>query len=407
MFKYDKNKFGINEESYLKDAIEYDPSGELFNILTRLNSKEEPIFDSFYMRPLILIYNNSGSIDIVKRATTLDSDEKPVYSIGQLFNISNGYKQNIPKKHIDFYSALDENGRPVFGKEEMEFLYQGFRFGYKKEDIMTFLKYDKNGDLVYNEGQLNLIVYGFASKISVDDINIYAQLNESGRPKFTEEEMNVIEYFILRADEKQIQQLKESIEDGLSFDEFKVFCQSHIPADSMRIYRSLYNIGYNKSLVSHIAQTNRMDYDKLKKIKYLLTCAKTMCKLDVDSGSKELFPYDLYINKSTDFKDINSLIEKLSYNIANFYYAAGKINTTSMKMDKTIEECFRNNIEPDAIHFMVTAGYNEEEINHIASLLMDGADFNKIKELREEAFNVLSVEEIDLSFKTENDNREK
>ena len=267
---------------------------------------------------------------------------------------------------------------------------------------MIYARLDKNEKPIYNPDQMDQIRYGFYEELSEDKINVYAQLNEKMVPKFEAFEMKQMKLFIVKADDKQVQQLKDSINEGLSFSQFDIFCKPDIPAEKMRIYRSLYGLGCNKNLIKHIVKHKNLDYDDLKKLKYILICANKLKEFNTQRGEYiPPFPCESVIDTETDLSDINVVYEKFANIILNSYYYTIKITNIDSESIGIIEECLKNNMDPEQIHFLVSSGYSMNEIKCISNILLEGMDFNIIKKMREDASGVLSAETIEVLFKTE------
>jgi hypothetical protein len=278
-FEYDKSKFNPREHEMINEAIKLDKSGQLFSIITKLRDDEEPTYSSGRICSLIEIYKDTKSIERVEKAAKLKDDKTPVYNTIQMLCIFQGYKYHFSYDYIDFYAKLNENNEPIFDHHKMESIFEGFKLGLSKEEVMLYTKLNENNIPVYDHFQMNIIRRGLIHGLSLENINLYAQLDENMVPIYDSGEMNYMEYFIHSADNKQIQQLKDAIKDGLSYKQFKAFIKIDIPAEKMRIYRSLYQLDCGIATVEYIAEKDKITYDKLKQVKYILSCAKKFKEL--------------------------------------------------------------------------------------------------------------------------------
>ena len=398
-FKYDENKYIKAENELIKESIEIDKSGKLFEILTRLKHNGAPSYTYSDMVYLVEIYKETNSIERVERAAQLNSDDTPVYDTAQMFHIVLGYKHHLSYDCIDLYVKLNKNNKPVFNHKRMDSILQGFTSGLSKEDVGLYTKLNKNGAPVYDEDEMDIIRNGLICKLSVENIELYAQLDENMVPVYDSDRMYYIKRFICSANDKQIQQLKDAIADGLSFEQFRAFTKPDIPAEKMRIYRSLYQLDCSIPTVEHIILHEKLTYDELKQVKYILSCAKKFRELLNDEYSDTFTAHNVVYDK---FCKLDELYKDFTSRVCEAF--ASPITHDSIK--NVVMELLKKNMDPEQIHFLISSGYSDKEIRIISESLMNGADFNKLKELHKEAKDVLENEEMSKLLETVLDDEE-
>jgi hypothetical protein len=401
-FLYDHCKFNATEQNFIETSIELDKSGKLFNILTKLKDDGSPAYLQYCMRLFTNIYKETNSVEAIEKIAMLNEHKETVYNWDQMAVIAKGYMKHLAQECIDFYSQLNSKNEPIFAPEEMSAIYQGFRLGLTTKEVMIYAKLNENGKPIYNYLQMNSIRMGLVHGLTADKIKIFAQLDKDKNPIFCSSDMNQIEYFIRNADDKQILQLEESINSGLSFEEFSVFIATEKPAEYLRIYRSLYDLDCDINDVDYIVNhTDELSYDDLKKVKYILTCANNFKKLDKDICENPSFKsYNIVFS---DIDDLDVLYDNFAFKICSLYCDSPFISISNVK---TIKECLEKNIDPEQIHFLVSSGYDDEEMKIIANALIRGIDFNKIKELKENFVDISEIDELLMSFETDRDDGE-
>ena len=403
----DKEKlkhFSIIQHKCLVKAKELDKKGELLNILSRTSYDDSPVYNETYMDLLLSIYIETNSIERVEKAAILNKNYLPVYDIEQIEVILKGHQRHFGYDDIDFYIRLNSKGEPIFSYEEMDSIYQGIRLGLTLKEIEMYAKLNKNGSPIYNCYQMNSIRYGLIHKLTKEKIEIYSQLDKNGDPMFSSIEMNSLEHFIRYANEKQLRVLKDAINDKLSFGDIFAFLDFDTPAENLRIFSSLYKLGCDKDTVEYIAErASNFDYEHLKEIKYMISIVNKVKELD-ETQSKQtdiLTPMGVVYN---NLRDLDKMREELTYALYRCYKPVLDIKLGEVL---AVKECIEKKINTEAINLLITSDYNEFEIKNIANVLLKGYDFNKIKELREEASQVLSAEEIKEFFESEYEELEK
>ena len=395
-FIYDHYKFNIREQELINEALELDGTGEIFKILTRMKDDGTPLYDHYSIFTLMSIYKNTDSVERIRNITKLKPDNTPVYDNIQMHYIFQGYKTGLDFKYIDFYSQLNKNDEPIFSGDQMGAIHESFELGLSMEDVAIFTKLNGEGKPVFDSNQMNVIIRALRHEIGVEYVDILIKLDKNMVPLYSSLEMGAMEQFFFYSNDKQKQQLKDAIADGLSFNQFSVFTASGVPAEKLRIYRSLYKLGCNEETVKYIFKNEKLTYEEFKEVKYVLACAKFF--RDSDPENKEvantLSPYVVIYN---NLNDLNELYESFAYNVCDAYYKQSMTDN----LVESIKECLMYGLDPEQIHFLVLSDYNDTEINNIARLLLEGFDFNKIKELQENASQVLSVDEIIASFESE------
>ena len=385
-FEYDESKFDPMVIDLINDAIKLDSSGELFKILTRTRSDGFQLYSYMAAASLVNVYRYTDSIKEVEKVSLLNSDNKPLYEPLQMHEIAEGYIAGLPIEQIDFCLRLGKDGNPIFNSCKIEAFCLSFKGGLKLEDAEMCVKFDKDGVFAYSAEQIKAIAGGFIHNIPRDCIEIYAQLNENGYPVYEAYEMEVMQIYLRNANPEQIRQFKDSFADGLTLEQAGVFLDFYVPAEKMRIYRSLYKLGCNVKDVNYIVQYRDLAYEDLKKVKYILTCAKIF---------RDQFPEPKHMPDSflpfnivyTKLNNLDELYENFAFNVCDIY---SKSMSPSTDVVDAIKKCLDNHIEPEQVHFLVTSGYSADEIKNISDALIEGADFNKIKEARKISKAVLS-----------------
>ena len=333
------------------------------------------------------------------------------------------------KEILDIMTSVNNEGKPIFDEDLLKQIYSGITQGMGISDIKFFTKLNANMEPIYNTTQMNEIRIGFHSKMTLDEIFLFARLNKNDQPVFSGSQMTIINYFLKNenfpkdamsiclktvddvpvfnsdqmfvinsyirdeANPKEIQQLKGCVNDGLKYEQIEFMIKKKISADSIRIYRSFYDIGCTTEIVNHIGNQG-FNYDELKEIKRIFKYTKELANLN-----SKLTPEGYY----TIIPEDNFSVEDLTDKFAEMFHLAYGFSNPECRFPRKdlIFKCFQKDIEPEKIDFLITSGYTKEEVWHVLDLLLDGADFNKIKELREEAVNILSIDEMPVSFSTE------
>ena len=266
------------------------------------------------------------------------------------------------EKVFNLITALNDDKKPVFSDPHLLYILNAFENGLSSDQIEPYLMLNAENKPFFSSNAMSCIFFGMAKGFSREDIDIYINF-ESGTPKFSFLESHDIVHFIGEANDKQKQQIKECISNNLPFEYFTEFMDAAIPAENMRIYRSLYSLDCRPSDISHLVYLETK-YEDLKEIKYLMQCAHDLnyenhmtYGLKSVKELRELLSNEIYLNRSFD-RDAQkiSIIDKcLSYNMASecIDFLTDSIRNFSANDMKTVAIGFINGLTVEEMKTVV------------------------------------------------------
>ena len=113
------------------------------------------------------------------------------------------------------------------------------KFTVKQIDVFT--KLNEYGQAIYDANQMREIYQAVLYNIPEETIDIFARI-KNNTPVFNYTQMYEMRNFIRDADDKQIEQLKACVDDGLAYPQIKALIHENISAEKMRILRSFYKL---------------------------------------------------------------------------------------------------------------------------------------------------------------------
>ena len=311
----------------------------------------------------------------------------------QKIRIKDAIDSNVDKDIFNILVSLNKHGNPIYSQAQMYYIIEGYRAGFSLEDIMFYTRTDIYMNPIFNDSQMQSIRYALQNGISKEYLSYTMAKVTDDIAYFTGDQMETMCLFIRLGNDKQREQLKEMIDKNMDFYDFSPLINVNIPAENIRIYHSLYELGCSSYNVENLLKHN-FNYDELKKIKYLLKFGKDLMQLDpnIRKSTNEFTPNAIV---SPNRETLDTIITFVSYRIEE-YYGYGVIKNFGKDCDihEAAKRWLERGMSAEEVHFLLNSGYNKNEIIYVADLLMDGADFNKIKELKEEAALFLSAEEI-------------
>ena len=261
-----------------------------------------------------------------------------------------------------------EYDKTVFDEEQRDLINQAMLFGASKEILSVMTSLNNNGDPIFSKDQTATIVIMLSNGNTPSKIINMIIKVENNVPIFSTSEMGYISGFLNYADDKQLQQFKECLEEGMRFDDFAPFLNHYIPSECMRIYKSLHFLGCNKDNIQHIINS-KTSYEDLKTIKYLLTCGKV---------------FDIKINAlfNKDSIDTESLIDNLIYKICTKCSNMGNYSQSR----NIVSKCLSVKMDPEQIQFTMDP-FNEfsiEDKKNVAIGFLNGATIEEIEKCMSE-----------------------
>ncbi len=240
----------------------------------------------------------------------------------------------INKELLDIITAVDNDNNPAFSSSKMFQINEGVKSNFTWDNIKLYCKLDEENKSLYDVGQMREIRYALNEKFSEDIINILT-LVKNNKPFLTAEEMNKVNYFIIGANDKQIRELCDAVEEGLNFDQ--LFLDENIPAEKMRIARSFYKLGCTEKYVKQIIEKD-LKMEELKEIKYYINCTNLY----------NIAPDTMLILQCWKIDDMK---EKL--------FGLMQLKCSLQNTDKDIFfKCIDNKVELELIKFLFEPEYN-------------------------------------------------
>ncbi len=278
----------------------------------------------------------------------------------QTLGIKKAIRLNMDKNIFKLMTQIDKEKNPVFNYFQMIDIIEGYRSGLTEEQIKLFTQLDDNITPIFNTYQMSEIRFCFEIGLTTEYISNTLARIENGVAIFDYKEMYDIKNFLESANDKQRQQFKEIIDDKIPFYFFCKFMDTGIPAENMRIYRTLYDFKCTSDTVEQIV-SEEPSYDELKEIKYLLSCAKEL-EIDVES----------LLNESG--LECSSIKSDLSHNLYMRNCAM------SAKAKDIINKCLDFKMEPKQIAYLTNPDncFNTEEIEAIAIGLLNNLTIEEI-----------------------------
>ena len=288
---------------------------------------------------------------------------KKLFNTLQQHCIDRIMSKNVDEELLNTITTLDENGEPVFHHLEMKIVCKAVYENLSWNEIKYFCKINDNMISLYDDEQMNQICMMFIKKYNKNAIDAVAKLNDNNKPIFSGPEMERICIFIKYANKKQIEQLIESINDDLNFNQLVL--DTRIPSEHMRIYRSFCRLGCSEDIIRKMISqdlNHDLSYEELKNIKYLLSCAK---ELDIDFEHL--------------FNDSEIEYSSIKYNLATQIYPNN--NAIHIKKKNLIFRCLNFELDKAQIAYLVNKedNFNVKEIKTIAVGFLNGLTVEEIK----------------------------
>ncbi len=289
--------------------------------------------------------------------------DKRLFNLNQKTIIEDAIASEVSENIFNLITKINKEGKPVFDSLQMFCIIDDRACGITEDQILFCYQLNDDTKPVFDHNQVLAIQSSFRLGLSEELISATLAKTKDNVALFDSFEMDVIAKFLYSADDKQRQQLKEMIDDELPFKVFGVFAGIHIPAEHTRIFRSLYNLGCSEDIIGKIA-TEINNYDELKNIKYLLSCAKEL-------GIK---PYFLFNESEIGYSSIK---DKLLINIYTKRYFL------SMKTENILSKCIDYKMDPKQINFLVESSlFDIEKMKDIAIGFLNGLTIEEMKDIK-------------------------
>ena len=331
LIKDDRPVYDALQMDCIIEGIDKCLSPEELAIITRLDENMKPVYSAEYMDVIFVAFMNAFPIKEVENIVKLNKENIPIYDCVQAEQIFHGELDNVNKNVIDFYSALNSSGKPI-----------------------------------YSGSRMRIIKLASKQKMPLDHIKIFAKCKDE-KPLYLSSQMDVIRMAIVKASKAneidRINQIKDCVNDCLSFNQLSPLLSDKLPIENMRVYRSLYRFGVSINDVNEMIKKNET-YENLKEIKYLLTCNEklgTKAKNIISSHSLDL-----------EYKR-NFLAKSLSV----------KFNVIDMESIELIDKLLSFKMPPEQIAFIIDQEYSfsSEEREKIAIGLLSGLTVQDIEDI--------------------------
>ena len=221
-----------------------------------------------------------------------------------MFVILNAFDWDIPLEIIETISKLNSQSKPIFTNEEMYLMFHSVVFTGARENVDIFTKV------------------------------------ENDKAVYSTKEIQYLTSFFIHADVNSARQIREYIDEGMTFDQIKPLIK-HIPDSKMiRICRSLYDLEFSTNSVDFII--SHCNYEEIKEIKYITNCMNE-------------FLSDVELNLSQDNFNVDYFREIAAAEISKTY-------DSDIKVCELLEECLSERISPEEIKEKINETFSLEEL---------------------------------------------
>ena len=270
---------------------------------------------------------------------------KSLFNEGQRDQIDSVILNNGSKEILDIMTSLNDEGVPIFNADQLYEIKYGVIHGFPKELMKKYCKITNDKKAIYNEDQMAAIISIFNHDNISNEIVDTIIKTKNDIPIFDADEMSYIFSFVSYADDKQKQQFIECVESEMSFDDFSSFLHHSVPAECMRIYKSLHFLGCEKDIIWKLSNDDT-DYKNLKEIKYLFQSIFNKESVDIEEWRQNLTTRICArfspIREHSESYDIIFKCLDLEMDPMQIYFIMDPLNEFSVEDKKTVAIGFLN-----------------------------------------------------------------